>query len=564
MAERTYSKLYAFLICLALAVSILITYEPIRYNSFVGYDDDKYITENPNVSGGITRDSAIWAFTQSHAANWHPITWLSHMLDCQIYGLNPLGHHITNLLIHIANSLLLFLLLSKMTRTVWRSGFVAAAFALHPLHVESVAWAVERKDVLSGLFWMLTILAYMRYAERPNVGRYIPVPLVFVMGLMSKPMVVTLPFVLLLLDWWPLDRLTWHQNDPATINTEQQGTSATYQKASVWYLLAEKVPLFVLSAVSGIITFVVQRQGGAVVNLEVWPLHIRIINSLNCYSNYIVKMLYPKGLAVLYPVTERMTTDAAVITVISVVVLLVLWGRGRPWLVVGLLWYLGTLVPVIGLVKVGEQIMADRYTYLPSIGVFIIIAWGGAEIFAKLSYPKSVATATSAAALIAMVLMTRTQVGYWRDSATLYKRAIAVTENNYTMHNNYGAELLTQGRYDEAIQHFKEAIRIRPGFLRARQGLCVTLLAQGKFDEAISCFTEALQEKKDWPNVHQMYYNLGCAYEQKGNLALAETNYKKTLTLKPDYEPARKNLARTLAKQNKMPEPPKTGINSQQ
>jgi Tfp pilus assembly protein PilF len=208
--------------------------------------------------------------------------------------------------------------------------------------------------------------------------------------------------------------------------------------------------------------------------------------------------------------------------------------------------------------------MADRYTYLPSIGVFIIVAWGAAEIFAKLLHPKLVATATGAAALITMVLMTQTQVGYWRDSFTLYKRAIAVTENNYIMHSNYGAELLAQGQYDEASQHFKEAIRIRPGYLLARQGLCVTLLMQRRLDEAISCFTEALQEKKDWPNVHQMYYNLGCAYEQKGNLALAETNYKKTLTLKPDYEPARKNLARTLVKQNKMPEPPKAGINSQQ
>jgi hypothetical protein len=276
------------------------------------------------------------------------------MLDCEIYGLNPLGHHITNLLIHIIDTLLLFFLLSRMTNTVWRSAFVAAAFALHPIHVESVTWVAERKDVLSGLFWMLTIIAYVHYTKHANIKRYMLVLLLFVMGLMSKPMVVTLPFVLLLLDWWPMNR---------------------YRKAPARQLIAEKVPLFVLSATTSVITFAAQKLTETVWSIKVWPLPTRLINALECYFNYIMKMFYPKGLAVLYPITNKPTIDAAVLAVVGIIVLLRVLGRGRPWLVVGLLWYLGTLVPVIGLVQVGIQIMADRYTYLPSIGVFIIIAW---------------------------------------------------------------------------------------------------------------------------------------------------------------------------------------------
>jgi Tfp pilus assembly protein PilF len=530
-----------FLISAALVVATLVAYEPMRHNDFVMYDDPSYVMENPNVKGGITLQSIIWAFIKSHSANWHPITWLSHMLDCEIYGLNPLGHHITSLLIHIVNTLLLFFLLLKMTDAVWPSAFVAAAFALHPIHVESVAWVAERKDVLSGLFWMLTILAYVRYAKRPNVGRYVLVLLAFIMGLMSKPMVVTLPFVLLLLDYWPLDR---------------------YRKAPVWQLVAEKVPLLVLSATSSIITFIVQKHSEAVVSLMSWPLPFRVINALGCYFNYIVKMLYPKDLAVLYPAPQRMTIDAAVLAAVSVVVLLALWGHGRRWLVVGLLWYLGMLVPVIGLVQVGEQIMADRYTYLPSIGIFLIIAWGAEEIFSKMRYSRAILSSGAAAALIAMVLVARIQAGYWRDSTTLFERAIAVTRNNYIIHNNYGSYLCTQGRYEEGIRHFREATSIYPEFLLARKNLCVALSAQNKLDEAITCLTEALRERNDWPNIHQMHYELGWAYERKGNLALAEINYRKALTLKPDYEPARNNLASLLVKQNS-PQPPKTNANLQ-
>ncbi len=554
---QTHNKSHIFLIYLVLTAGILIAYEPIRHNSFVYYDDNEYITENPDIKSTITWQSFSRAFTKPHFYMWHPITTLSHMLDYQIYGLNPLGHHTTSVLIHIANTLLLFLLLSKMTGAIWKSGFVAAAFALHPIHVESVAWAAERKDVLSGLFWMLTMLAYIHYAKRPNIKRYALVLFPLAMGLMSKPMAVTLPFALLLLDYWPLKRLVW----PAAAIPE---ASATYRKASVWRLVAEKIPMFVMSAAVSVITFLAQKQSHAVADLKSWPLQVRIVNSLSSYFDYIVKMAWPKNLTVLYPSPERLTIDSAILAVVGAVVLLFLFGRGRQWLVAGLLWYLGTLIPVIGLVKSGEQIMADRYTYLPSIGIFIIVAWGAEEIFSpsgvlrtKIRYSKVIPALGAAAAVIAMVFMTRIQVGYWKNDLTLFGRAVAITKDNYVMHNNYGTALYDAGLYDEAVKQLREAVRILPDYPDACQNLCATLLKQGKFDEGIALLTESLQKRTDWPDIYIMYDQLGWAYEQKGNLALAEENYRKALTLAPDYEPARSNLARVLAKQGKSPEPSK-------
>jgi Tfp pilus assembly protein PilF len=537
-----------FLISAALVAATLVAYEPIRHNDFINYDDNRYITENPNVMKGITRDSVIWAFTHPHFHMWHPLTTLSHMLDCQLFGLNPFWHHLVNLLLHIVNVLLLFWILTNLTDSMWPSAFVAAVFALHPLQVESVAWAAERKTVLSGLFWFLTIAVYIWYTKRPRTGRYILLFAAYALCIMTKPIVVTLPLVLLLLDYWPLRRVKWEHH----IETLPLGESDR-QGISAGRLIIEKIPLLALSAILSVITFTAQQRGGVVTPLQVWPLHMRVINALGCYFNYIVKMLYPKDLAVLYPLPERMTIDAAALAVISVVVLLALWGRGRRWLVVGLLWYLGTLVPVSGLVQAGPQIMADRYTYLPSIGVFLIIAWGAVEIFSKIRYSRVILSSGAAAALIAMVLLTRIQVSYWRDSPTLFEQTLAVTKNNYIIHNNYGAYFFLQRQYDEAIRHFKEATRICPAHLTARQNLCLALLAQGKLDEAITCLTEALQERNDWPNMEEMYNKLGCAYEQKGNLALAEINYRKALMLKPDYEIARNNLASLLARQNKSP-----------
>jgi Tfp pilus assembly protein PilF len=446
-----------------------------------------------------------------------------------------------------------------MTGSTWPSAFVAAVFALHPLQVQSVAWASERKTVMSGLFWFLTMAVYVWYTRRPVIGRYISLLGAYALCLMTKPVVVTLPFVLLLLDYWPLDRVKFARQIENTTLSEATPNGPSLQKAPLRRLVTEKIPLFVLSAVLCVVTFVAQMRGGAVSTLKFMPLHIRVINALGSYLHYVVKMLYPKGLAVLYPFSDKLKWDAAALAVMGVIVVLVLWGRGRRWLVVGLLWYLGTLVPVIGLVQVGEQTMADRYTYLPLIGVFLIIAWAAVEIFSKMRYSRTLLASGAAAALIAMVLMTRTQVRVWQDSSTLYKQALAITKDNVTAHYNYGVYLCDLEQYDEAIRHFKEVVRIYPEDLPVRENICVVLLAENKPDEAISCYTKALEEKKDWPEMHKMYNGLGCAYSKKGDLALAEINYRKALSLKPDYEPARKNLALLLAKQGKLSQPPLMG-----
>jgi tetratricopeptide (TPR) repeat protein len=535
------------LICLALTAATLIAYEPIRHNDFVGYDDPAYITENPNVKGGITSSSIVWAFSKSHAGNWHPLTWLSHMLDYELYGLKPLGHHITNLLLHIANTLLLFLLLRKITVATWKSAFVAAAFALHPVHVESVAWAAERKDVLSGLFWMLTLLAYVRYTEKPSIGRYMLVILAFAMGLMSKPMVVTLPFVLLLLDYWPLNRI---HNLEFRIKNEELKEEIRNSQFSILNSIYEKIPLFAMSAATCVITFLAQRHGQAIMSLARWPLHIRIISAIGNYFNYAVKIIYPRDLAVLYPLPEKITADAALMAVAGIVILLIVFGRGKRWLIVGLFWYLGTLVPMLGLVQTGMQSMADRYTYLPSIGLFIIIAWGAEEIFSKVRYSRIISASGAAAVLIVMILLTRIQAGYWRDSGTLYKHTIEVTKNNFIILGNYGYYLATQGKYEEGMKHLMEAHRIRPNDMFVRENICIVLLDQNKHDEAITYLNETLQKAKNWPETYKLYCGLGLAYERKGELSAALTNYSKALELKSDYTPAQNGMASVLTKLN--------------
>ena len=550
MAMRFNERQVLFLISAGLVLVTFIAYEPILHSSFVLFDDPTYVTENPNVTGGITQQSVIWAFTKSYASNWHPLTWLSHMLDCEIYGLKPLGHHVTNLLLHIVNSLLLFWLFQKMTGAIWKSAFVAAAFALHPIHVESVAWISERKDVLSALFWMLTILAYIYYVRKPNFGRYILVLAAFVMGLMSKPMVVTLPFVLVLLDFWPLNRIH-NKNTEFRINNEESKESPPNSQFSILNSFYEKIPMFALSVVSSVITFVAQQREKSVISLMVWPLYLRIINAIGCYFNYVVNIIYPKNLSNLYLFPGKMSIDSATLAIMGVVLLLYLYGRGRPWLIVGLLWYLGTLIPVIGLIQVGNQLMADRYMYLPSIGLFIIIAWGAEEIFTKKHLPKTVPAACATAAIIAMTLLTRIQTGYWQDSEKLFTHALSATKNNYIMHDAYGLYLCK--RCDEGIQHFQDAIRINPNYAPARMNLCQAFMLLNRIDEAINCYIKSIEATTGWSERYKLYAGLGLAYEQKGDFSLAETNYRKALSLNPDFVIAQKRLNSVLHKQDTIP-----------
>ena len=513
MNDKSKQKPTLCLIIAGLILATVIAYEPVRHNDFVTYDENKYITENPNVKGGPTQESILRAFTSSHASNWHPLTWLSHTLDYELYGLNPIGHHITNLLLHIANTLLLFRLLQKTTGAIWKSAFVSAAFALHPVHVESVAWAAERKDVLSTFFWMLTILSYVRYTKRPVIGRYMLVIPAFALGLMSKPMLVTLPLVLLLLDYWPLNRLPIAD---CQLSIEKQKLMTVSWKSAI----IEKVPLFVMSAGSCIITLMAQKSGGAVLNLTAWPWHARIVNALGSYFNYVIKILYPTKLAVLYPFEGHLSIQAALVAIIGAALILYYWGRGRRWLVTGLLWYLVTLVPVIGLVQVGTQMMADRYTYIPSIGIFIIIAWGVEEIVSGapvIRYKKIALVLFSAAVIIAMIFLTRIQVSYWRDGGTLYKHAIDVTKNNVIMPGDYGHYLAEQGKYEEGMKYLMEAHRIYPNDMSVRENICIALLKQNKNDEASNTLTRHYKRQETFLEYTSCTAALGLHTSKKAN-----------------------------------------------
>lgn len=541
------NRTYVFLIYVVLSLATIIAFEEVRLNEFIDYDDYDYVMENPRVRAGITRESVLWALTTRHASNWHPVTWLSHMLDCQLFGVEPGWHHLINLFFHTVNTLLLFYILQKMTGAVWRSAFVAAAFAIHPLHVESVAWVAERKDVLSGFFWMLTIAAYLRYAVRPSIARYLPVFLALSLGLMAKPMLVTLPFVLLLLDYWPLGRFQWVYRTETEELVQDESVKVRYQIASPWRLLWEKIPLFILVAVLSAITFIVQQSRGAMKWGESFPLSIRISNALVSYAGYIVKMLYPIRLAVLYP--HRGHSLPVWQPIVSFLLLAVASGgiiyfaRRRPYLTVGWLWYVGTLVPVIGLVQVGSQAMADRYMYLPSIGLFMMAAWGTSEITAKWHSRSIVLVMPAIAILVALLICARIQVRYWQNDFTLFGRALEVTEDNYIMHHYQGRALRRKGQYEEAIQEIRESLRLNPRYFEAYNSLGIALQAEGKFDEAVSQFHKALELN---PSFHQAHNNLGIMFAKRGDLENAISHFIKVIELNPANDKAHHNLAQAF------------------
>jgi tetratricopeptide (TPR) repeat protein len=534
--QQSHNKLYILVIYAVLALATIIAFEPVRNNAFVTYDDDSYVTKNPQVQAGLTWSSIIWAFTEFHAANWHPLTWLSHMLDCELFGPNPFGHHLTNLLFHLANTLLLFWVLKRMTGALWQSAFVAAAFALHPLHVESVAWVAERKDVLSGFFWMLTIAAYIRYTERPCIGRYLLVVLAFCLGLMAKPMAVTLPFVLLLLDYWPLGRFQFAGSE--------QGPSARR-------LFGEKIPLLLLAAVSSVVTFIVQKTTGTVAAIEILPVNFRVANAVISYIRYIGKMIYPVRLAALYPFAKisMWQVAASALLLLAVSRWVILLARSHRFLLVGWLWYLGTLVPVIGLVQVGNQAIADRYTYIPLIGIFIMVAWGLPHLLAKWRYRRIALSAASVLVFAVLLLCTRRQVKIWQNDFTLFGHAIAVTENNPIMHNNFALAIQLQGRIDEAISHYRQILQTNPKFVPAHNNLALALQSQGKFDEAIGHYRQVLQFAPHSVHAHN---NLGLALQSEGRLDEAISHYLRALELRPKHPNAHRNLALAYVQQGKI------------
>jgi tetratricopeptide (TPR) repeat protein len=560
----------AVLVGLLVATTVL-AYWRCGLNSFVNFDDDLYAEANPRVQSGLSLNNLRWAWTTTQASNWHPLTWLSLQLDAALFGVQPWGFHVINVVLHGLNSVLLFAALRRLTGAVWPSGLAAGFFCLHPLHVESVAWIAERKDVLSGLFWMLALWWYAAYAGGGGRRDYLVTLLLFALGLLAKPMVVTLPCVLLLLDYWPLGRF-----GPA----HRPGVSR-------WRLVIEKVPFFALALAVGIITIIVQQRGGAVQTLTAIPLSQRLANVPVAYATYLYKTIWPLRLAVLYPFPWKGVPAGKVLASLLLLAALSLLAirqvRPRPYLLVGWLWFLGTLVPVIGLIQVGNQALADRYTYLPLIGVFIGVAWGLRDVANALSYGRQAAGWLSACALLACGVLSSVQVGYWRDGETLWTHAVAVTRENYIAHDHLAEVYLLQGDEDKVITHETEALRIRPGKVAAHVYLAGLLSARGRFEEAVQHYQAAIkygppeasthlalgnvllrlqrfEEARDQylkalerdPASADAVNNLGTLFMQRGQRDDALRCYQKALQLDPGSSLVHNNLGLLLLERNRL------------
>ena len=508
----------------ALSIIVLALYWQVGSHQFLNLDDNVYLTANPHVVGGLTGDNLIWAFTSVDATNWHPVTWLSHLTDVELYGMEPRGHHLTSVVIHILSSLLLLLLLFRCTASLWQSAFVAALFALHPLHVESVAWVAERKDVLSALFGFLTLYLYAAYVAKPKPATYLLTFFCFAVGLMCKPMLVTLPMVMLLLDFWPLQRFRIPQHEPGGVQLP----------GKLAISLREKVPFFLLSLFSGLITFYAQDKGEAVATLRLVPFGLRVENALLAYLKYLGKLFWPRDLAVFYPFPASVPLWQAIgaLLVLFLITTAVLRLRRRfPYLAVGWFWYLVTLVPVIGLIQVGAQSMADRYSYIPSIGIFIMVAWGAADLSKGLARREGMLALLAGAVLLACAVLTWQQLGYWADNFSLYRHTLQVSGAAELIHNNLGSALASEGNLDAAIQEYREALRISPDYMEAHYNLAMALGTKGDAAAAISEYREAHRLS---PANTKILINLGSTLAGIGNLDAAELEYGKVLQISPD------------------------------
>jgi tetratricopeptide (TPR) repeat protein len=565
-------------LCALLFLIVLGVFLPALRHDFINYDDDFYVTDNSHVRAGFTWASVQWGFRSTEVGNWHPLTWLSHMLDCQIFGLNAWGHHLSSLLIHAANTVLVFLAFRRLTGAIWRSAFVALLFGVHPLHVQSVAWVAERKDVLSTFFFLATLWAYSRYvecrirsaecgvqrsqAEHPTSS--IPHPtsnithhasritfhvsrftshasffyalslVLFALGLMCKPMLVTLPFILLLLDYWPLSRL---------------------QLKSAFPLLLEKLPFLALAAASSALTFLVQQQAGAVETATRLALPDRVGNALVAYSRYLGKFLYPTRLAVFYPHPGHWPTATVLLAgliLIGLTVLMLVLRRQRPYLIVGWLWFLVTLIPVIGLVQVGAQSMADRYSYIPLLGLFVLVAWGAHELTEYWRVHPVFPCAVATGVLLACLALTCHEVAFWKNSGTLFQRALAVTDASSIAHLHLGNfELLERGRLDEAISHFRAAINLEPSLADAHSQLGTALYRQGRREEGVLQLETATRLKPSYAPVH---FNLGVALQNQGRSDDAITQFREALRWRPDYAEAHNGLGAALETKGQLDE----------
>jgi len=545
--QRAKSRVTDLLVCLGLVAVTWAVFGQTLTHDFVNFDDHVYVYENPLVIRGLSTEGLIGAFTHTHARNWHPLTTISHMLDCQLYGLNAGCHHLTNVILHTISVLLLFLVLKQMTGAFWQSAFVAALFAIHPLHVESVAWIAERKDVLSAVFFMLTLAAYARYARAPSAPRYLLVALLFAFGLMSKPMLVTLPFVLLLLDYWPLGRLGGQKSEVGS---------------RLRRLITEKIMLFALSALSCIATLFAQGPSA----IDQLPFLWRLNNTFVSYVTYIWQMLWPARLAVFYPHPNNrfplVQVTVGIAFLVGVSMLVIYLRRTKPCLVTGWFWYLGMLVPVIGLVQVGEQAHADRYTYLPQIGLYIMVAWTVGNL---LSEPtpharRALVGVATALGIVSLGVLAFGQASYWKNSETLWNHSLAVTGENDVAHNNLGFLFLRRGELDKAISQFQAALNIRSrntethyslGAALIQSNLGNALARKQLWDEAIDHLQEAVRLRPDYADA---YFNLGSVLFQQGRIDQAIAQWQKALAIRPTDAEAHRSLASALRKEGKLKE----------
>lgn len=556
----------------ALTVLCLLVYGQVIRYEFINFDDNQYVYMNPNVLGGLSWRGLRWAFTSFYAANWHPLTWISHMIDVSLFGTKSGMHHAVNVMLHIVNSFLVFSVFHKLTRAFWSSVLVTFLFALHPVHVESVAWVAERKDVLSTLFWLLTMWAYIRYARKEGNTKlnYALVFLFYVLGLSSKPMLVTLPFVLLLLDYWPLERLN--------------------RKKDILPLVVEKLPLFILVIAACVVTVLAQRSGGAITDLAYVSLSARLVNAIIAYAKYVGMFFYPVNLGLFYPYSSIFNLWQFIIAVLFLpaVTALCLWqAKKRKYLLVGWLWFLGTLVPVIGIVKVGAQAMADRYTYIPYFGLFIMVIWGGAEIFEKFKINKNITIAVCCIVLAVLSVMTYKQVSYWKDSETLYTRTISVTERNVLMEDNYCLTILKKNRlkeagercvtlarnhthanayntwgliqlrlqnYDEALRSLQLSVSLDPSSALAQSNLSVALTLKGRLDEAATALQKADRQNNGKLTAFELgnnYTLLAINYLQQKQVDKAIPIFSRALELNPANTEIRTNYGMALLLQDK-------------
>jgi protein O-mannosyl-transferase len=536
-------------ICIALAGLTWLVFGQTLWHDFINYDDPRYVYENTKITDGLSISGIAWTFTHIHSMNWHPLTTLSHMLDCQLYGLKAGWHHFTNVLLHSIAALLLFLALQHMTGALWRSVFVAALFAIHPLRVESVAWIAERKDVLSGVFFMLTLLAYLRYVRAPSLGRYLAVAVGCAFGLMSKPMLVTLPFVLLLLDYWPLNRISDVPCSPEFMARPSVNArpGRRYKTAAIWLkLFVEKIPLLALATVSSVVTLFAQK--GAVGFTEQLPVMSRINNAAVSYVLYIRQMFWPVKLAVFYPHPENRLAIWEVVlalgTLAAMTALAFALRKTRPYFITGWFWYIGMLVPVIGIVQVGWQGRADRYTYLPEIGLYILITWAVADFTRAWRHQREVLTTSAAIVIAALGWRAWVQTSYWRDSETLFRHALAVTTNNDVAENNLGIVFLRQGKLDEAISLLQAAVDLRPDNSPAHENLAKALLQQGKVADALIHYQKLLELQPDNIEVHNI---VGTVLIQQGRIREGVEEWQKVLAIQPDNGNALSNLAWVFA-----------------